>query len=48
MIKLTSQLRNTAQEQAKMMRGFDEDHVSILSNETVINTLFAILETNSQ
>jgi len=44
----TSQLRTAAQEQAKIMRGFDAGHVSILSNETVIGTVLKILEPNSQ
>ena len=47
-IKLSSQLRNVAQEQASRMRGYDEDHVSILSNESVIAQLNEILDANSQ
>lgn len=39
-IKLTGEIRDAAQVQEQMMRGYDEDHVSILSNE--------ILETCSQ
>jgi len=40
-------LRVAAQEQARMMRGYDEDHVSILSNKSVIDTVYEILKTNS-
>jgi len=43
-IVLTSQLRHAAQAQARMMRGYDEGHVSILSNETVINAVNEILQ----
>jgi hypothetical protein len=35
-IKLTSQLHDAGQEQAQSMRGYDEDHVSILNNAAVI------------
>lgn len=42
-IKLTSQLRAAAQEQAQMMRGYDEDHVSILSTEAVIANVYEFL-----
>ncbi len=47
-IKLTSQLRQEAQDQATMMRGYDEDHVSILGNESVLGTVYGILDLNSQ
>ena len=46
-IKLTSQLRNSAQEQASMVRGYDESHVSILSSDVVIEKVYAILDTTS-
>ena len=42
-IKLTSQLRPAAQEQAQMVRGYDEDHVSILSSETVVVKVYEFL-----
>ena len=47
-IKLTSQLRNTAQKQASMLRGYDESHVSILSSDAVIATVYEILDVNSK
>ena len=46
-IKLTSQLRPEAQEQAAGMRGYDEDHVSILSNQDVLDHVYGILDSNS-
>jgi len=42
-IKLTSQLRNAAQEQAFAVRGYDEGHVSILSSDLVIEKVYEIL-----
>ena len=42
-IKLTSQLRPAAQAQAQTMRGYDEDHVSILSSEAVIANVYEFL-----
>jgi hypothetical protein len=42
-IKLTSQLRQDAQDQARIVHGYDEDHVSILSNEAAIRQVFEIL-----
>jgi uncharacterized alpha/beta hydrolase family protein len=42
-IKLTSQLRAAAQEQAQTMHGYDEDHVSILSTEAVIANVYEFL-----
>ena len=48
MISLSSQLRVAAQEQAKMVRGYDEGHVSILSNENVIGTIAKILDAAGQ
>ena len=39
-IKLSSQLRLAAQEQSTEVRGFDEGHVSILSNATVIEKIY--------
>ncbi len=47
-IKLASQLRDAAQKQAHMVRGYDEDHMSILSNQSVIDTVNEILNANSQ
>ena len=47
-IKLTSQLRPAAQEQAQLIRGYDEDHVSILSSETVVRKVQEILAESSQ
>jgi uncharacterized alpha/beta hydrolase family protein len=47
-ISLSSQLRVAAQEQAKMVRGYDEGHVSILSNENVIGTIAKILDAAGQ
>lgn len=47
-IKLTSQLRPVAQEQPKMIRGYDEDHVSIMSSESVISKVNEILAESSQ
>jgi pimeloyl-ACP methyl ester carboxylesterase len=46
-IKLTSQLRNAAQEQAFAVRGYDESHVSILSSDPVIAKVYEILNANS-
>lgn len=42
-IKLTSQLRHEAQDQAVLVHGYDEDHVSILSNEMVLKQVYDIL-----
>ena len=39
-IKLNSQLRLAAQDQSTEVRGFDEGHVSILSNATVIENIY--------
>ena len=47
-IRLTSQLRDAAQEQAQMVRGFDETHVSILSNQTVISKVYGNLSQPKQ
>ena len=47
-ISLSSQLRIAAQDQAKMVRGYDEGHVSILSNENVIGTIVKILDVAGQ
>ncbi len=47
-IKLTSQLRPAAQEQAQLIRGYDEDHVSIVSSETVVRKVHQILAKSSQ
>ena len=46
-IKLTSQLRPAAQDQAFAMRGYDEGHVSILSSDLVIAKVYEILNANS-
>lgn len=40
-IDLASQLRSAAQRQASLVRGFDEDHVSILRSDAVIESVFA-------
>lgn len=42
-IKLTSQLRHDAQLQASLVRGYDEDHVSILGNAEVIKLVNEII-----
>ena len=47
-IQLTSQLRDAAQEQAQMVRGYDETHVSILSNQTVISKVYGNLSQPKQ
>ncbi len=47
-ILLTSQLRDAAQEQAQMVRGYDETHVSILSNQTVISRVYRNLSQPKQ
>lgn len=47
-IKLSSQLRSEAQEQASLVRGFDEDHTSILVNKSVSALLNQILDANSE
>ncbi len=46
-IKLTSQLRQEAQDQAGLVHGYDEDHVGILSNPMVIAQVLDILDGNS-
>lgn len=47
-IKLKSQLRHAAQDQASQVHGYDEDHVSILSNELVMNLVYEILAHNAR
>ena len=47
-VTLSSQLRLAAQEESAAVRGFDEGHVSILSNETVIENISTILDTHSE
>jgi pimeloyl-ACP methyl ester carboxylesterase len=47
-IKLSSQLRDEAQAQTRLVRGFDEDHMSILSNDRMARTIFSILERTSK
>lgn len=42
-IKLNSQLRDAAQEQAETIRGYDEGHVSILRSKAAIGNINAIL-----
>jgi uncharacterized alpha/beta hydrolase family protein len=46
-IKLSSQLRHDAQLQASLVRGYDESHVSILSNADVIKLVNEILATST-
>jgi pimeloyl-ACP methyl ester carboxylesterase len=46
-IKLTSQLRHDAQIQATLVRGYDEDHVSILANPQVIDLVKSILDSTT-
>lgn len=47
-IKLTSQLRQAAQDQAVLVHGYDEDHVSILSNPMVLEQVYNILDTANE
>ncbi len=47
-IALSSQLRPAAQDQAVLIRGYDEDHVSILSSEAAVNKVHQILAESSQ
>ena len=47
-IALSSQLRPAAQDQAVLIRGYDEDHVSILSSEAAVNKVHEILAKSSQ
>jgi hypothetical protein len=47
-IRLTSLLRDAAQEQAQMVRGYDETHVSILSNQIVIRKVYGNLSQPKQ
>jgi len=42
-IELSSQLRDAAQEQARVVRGFDEGHVSILHSDEVIDSIETLL-----
>jgi pimeloyl-ACP methyl ester carboxylesterase len=46
-IKLSSQLRDDAQIQSTLVRGYDENHVSILSNRQVIDLVNDILDSNT-
>jgi pimeloyl-ACP methyl ester carboxylesterase len=41
-IELSSQLRDEAQNQADLIRGFDEGHVSILHSDAVISSVFEL------
>ena len=43
-ILLSSQLRSSAQQQAISIRGFDEDHVSILHSDAVIGDVYSLLD----
>jgi pimeloyl-ACP methyl ester carboxylesterase len=45
-IKLSSQLRQEAQTQASLVHGYDENHVSILSNELVLKQVYSILDSD--
>jgi pimeloyl-ACP methyl ester carboxylesterase len=47
-IKLRSQLRHEAQAAAISIRGYDEGHTSILSNNAVLDTVLSILDENSR
>ena len=47
-IKLTSQLREEAQRQAWTMRGYDENHVSILKSPAVIDKVTDILSASTR
>jgi len=47
-VTLSSQLRLVAQEESVAVRGFDEGHVSILSNKTVIENISTILDAHSE
>ena len=47
-VQLESQLRPEAQAQATALRGFDEDHMSILGNEAVTTYLSGILASHDQ
>ena len=47
-IALSSQLRPAAQEQAALIRGYDEDHVSILSSEAAVSKVYQILAESSR
>jgi hypothetical protein len=46
-IRLSSQLRSAAQDQATSVRGFDEGHVSILHSDDVIQNVNSILTRQS-
>ena len=46
-IKLSSQLRYEAQIQSTLVRGYDEDHVSILANPQVIDLVHGILDSST-
>jgi pimeloyl-ACP methyl ester carboxylesterase len=43
-IKLASQLRHSAQEQADLIRGYDQNHVDILSDEHLLDQVQSILD----
>jgi len=45
-VSIASQLKPTTQSKASLVRGFDEDHVSILTNEEVIGLVQTLLKEN--
>ncbi|MDH3613146.1 MAG: hypothetical protein OEU90_10755 [Gammaproteobacteria bacterium] len=47
-IKLSSQLRDAAQQQAQTVRGYDESHLGILNSEAVITEIKGILSRSAQ
>ncbi len=47
-IQLSSQLRDVAQKQAAMIRGYNEGHVSILKSDTVIDNVNTILQNGAR
>jgi len=47
-INLSSQLRDAAQDQARMIRGFDEGHVSILHSDAVVSNVNELLRLSAQ
>lgn len=47
-IKLSSQLRDMAQQQARTVRGYDESHASILRSDAVISNINTLLQESAQ
>ena len=47
-IELSSQLRDSAQDGATSIRGFDEGHVSILHSDVVLENVLGLLEQASR